>query len=133
MRSIMQEKQDHTCYLCMMLHSDFSAKQTQEHHVIFGTANRRLSEKYGLKVYLCLAHHEEGKEAVHKNATNALILKKNAQRAFEKRWPDLDFRKIFGKNFLDDADRQQASKKEESSEQGFQFLNINIGEIEWYL
>lgn len=99
MKSIMQDKQAHTCYLCMMLHSDFTEKQTQEHHVIFGTANRKLSEKYGLKVYLCLEHHETGREAVHRNAETALLVKKAAQRAFEKRWPDLDFRKIFGKNF----------------------------------
>ena len=131
MKSIMQDKQDHTCYLCMMLHSDFSTKQTQEHHVIFGTANRKLSEKYGLKVYLCMGHHEEGREAVHRNATNALILKKEAQKAFEKKWPELDFRKIFGKNFLDDADRQQASEKEVSGEAGFQFLDIDLGKIDW--
>lgn len=138
MKSIMQDKQERTCYLCMMLHSDFSVKQTQEHHVIFGTANRKLSEKYGLKVYLCLEHHEEGREAVHRNAVNALILKKEAQKAFEKRWPELDFRKIFGKNFLDaegaadnTAAGQQVSGQEESSEQGFRFLDINMGEIEW--
>ncbi|MCM1192912.1 MAG: hypothetical protein NC123_15610 [Butyrivibrio sp.] len=138
MRSIMQEKQDHTCYLCMMLHSDFSEKQTQEHHVIFGTANRRLSEKYGLKVYLCMAHHEEGREAVHRNAVNALILKKAAQKAFEKRWPELDFRQIFGKNFLGEEDipvvRQQASRpgkesgsgKEAGPAAGFRFLDTGL-------
>lgn len=134
MKSIMQEKQEHTCYLCMMLHSDFSRKQTQEHHVIFGTANRKLSEKYGLKVYLCHGHHEEGKEAVHKNAENALLVKKEAQKAFEKRWPNLDFRKIFGKNFLDESDRsarQQASEKGERDEPGFQLLDIDLGKIEW--
>lgn len=118
MKSIMQDKQAHTCYLCMMLHSDYSEKQTQEHHVFFGTANRRLSEKYGLKVYLCLEHHETGRDAVHRNAETALLVKQKGQRAFEKRWPDLDFIKIFGKNFLpvqeqiERADRQQASERE---------------------
>lgn len=54
MRSILHSKQDGTCYLCMLLHDDHGRKQTQEHHVFYGTANRRLSEKYGLKVYPAL-------------------------------------------------------------------------------
>lgn len=128
MKSIMQDKQDHTCYLCMMLLADFSIKQTQEHHVIFGTANRRLSEKYGLKVYLCLKHHEEGREAVHKNAANAFLVKKEAQKAFEKRWPELNFRKIFGKNFLEESDRQQSPEKEEGGEPGFKLLDMDLRE-----
>lgn len=133
MKSIMQDKQAHNCYLCMMLHSDFSEKQTQEHHVIFGTANRRLSEKYGLKVYLCLEHHEAGREAVHRNAQIALMVKKEAQRAFEKRWPGLDFRKIFGKNFLEDADRiesavrQQVSGRDKGVEPGFVYVGWDMG------
>lgn len=133
MKSIMQDKQAHTCYLCMMLHSDFTEKQTQEHHVIFGTANRKLSEKYGLKVYLCLEHHETGREAVHRNAETALLVKKAAQRAFEKRWPDLDFRKIFGKNFLGEADsidgaaRQQASGRDKNGELGFMCIGWDMG------
>ncbi|MCM1057908.1 MAG: hypothetical protein NC517_09910 [Firmicutes bacterium] len=141
MKSIMQEKQDHTCYLCMVLHSDFTAKRTQEHHVIFGTANRKMSEKYGLKVYLCLEHHENGREAVHRNAANALLIKKDAQRAFKERWPELDFRKIFGKNFLDAEDpaddtaiRQQVSgsgkgagpEKEAGPAAGFRFLDTGL-------
>lgn len=131
MKSIMQDKQDRTCYLCMMLRSDYSVKQTQEHHVIFGTANRKLSEKYGLKVYLCLEHHEEGKEAVHKNAKNALMVKKEAQKAFEKRWPELNFRQIFGKNYLDESDRQQEPKKKKENGPGFIFLDTDIGTIDW--
>lgn len=131
MKSIMQKKQDKTCYLCMMLHSDFSLKQTQEHHVIFGNANRRISERYGLKVYLCLEHHEDGREAVHKNAANALLVKKEAQKAFEKRWPELSFREIFGKNFLDESDRQQESDKEEGDKTGFRLLDIDLGNIDW--
>lgn len=133
MKSIMQDKQTNTCYLCMMLHSDYGIKQTQEHHVIFGTANRRLSEKYGLKVYLCLEHHETGREAVHRNAEISLLVKKEAQRAFEKRWPDLEFRKIFGKNFLEDADRidgaarQQDSERDKGVEPGFVYVGWDMG------
>lgn len=130
MKSIM-DKKDGTCYLCRMMHGDYTQKTVQEHHAIFGTANRKLSERYGLKVYLCLEHHEEGREAVHKNAENALLVKKEAQKAFEKRWPELNFREIFGKNFLEESDRQQDHEKEESNDLGFRILDIELGKIDW--
>ncbi len=108
MKSIMHEK-DGTCYLCMMLHSDFSVKQTQEHHAVYGMGRRKLSEKYGLKVYLCFLHHtaDGGPEAVHRNAEIDRAVKRKAQEAFMKRWPQLDFRKIFGKNYLEDTGKWQ--------------------------
>lgn len=126
MKSIMHDKDSGTCYLCMLLHNDHSAKRIrQEHHAIFGTANRRLSEKYGLKVYLCLDHHEEGKEAVHKNADMALLVKKEAQRAFEERWPELDFRAVFGWNYVDDAERKD--KQQAAGEiKGFRFIDDGL-------
>lgn len=110
-KSILHDKTAGTCYLCIKLHGDYSWKRTQEHHVIFGWANRKLSEKYGLKVYLCDAHHEHGKEAVHVNADIANDLKAEAQRAFQRKNLNLSFREIFGKNYIDDGDRQEAEKE----------------------
>lgn len=105
-RSIMQDKEAGQCYLCRLLHRDYSIKPVrQEHHVMGGTANRKLSEKYGLKVWLDPNHHLYGPEAVHKNAEVAEILHKEAQKAFEKAYPDLDFQKIFGKNYLTENER----------------------------
>lgn len=78
-------------------------KITEEHHAIFGTAGRKLSEKYGLKVYLCLAHHRIGKEAVHNNHKMARFVQANAQRAFEATFPDKDFMEIFGRNYKEDT------------------------------
>lgn len=44
-KSIMQDKEAGQCYLCCLLHKDYSIKTVrQEHHVIGGTANRKLSE-----------------------------------------------------------------------------------------
>lgn len=83
-----------------------------------------------MKVYLCLEHHEEGKEAVHKNAENALLVKKAAQKAFEKKWPELDFMKIFGKNYLDEEDRQQDEKKKDDGS-GFVLIDKGLGKIDW--
>lgn len=111
-KSIMQGKDTGTCYLCGLLHKDFSIKSVrQEHHVMGGTANRRLSEKYGLKVYLCLEHHLYGPEAVHKNAEVAERLHKEAQKVFEKTYPDLNFMEIFGKNYLTENEMVYARDK----------------------
>lgn len=97
--SIMQGK-DKTCYLCRKLHQDYSQKKIlHEHHVFGGTANRTLSEKYGLKVWLCVDHHLTGPDAVHRNADIMHLLRKDGQQAFETVYPELDFVKIFGKNY----------------------------------
>lgn len=99
MKSIMHAK-DGTCYLCMKLHQDFSVKPyVEEHHCIYGSARRKLSEKYGLKVYLCKEHHTTGCNAAHSNPEISEMLKVAAQNAFEKRYPDLDFLEVFGKNY----------------------------------
>ena len=99
MKSIMQKK-DGCCYLCQAIRGDYSRKHVEEHHAIMGTANRCLSEQYGLKVYLCIEHHTSGNDAVHKNKSMRRLLERDAQMAFERNYPDLSFREIFGKNFL---------------------------------
>lgn len=105
MRSVMQNKEAGQCYLCRLLDKDNSIKPIrQEHHVMGGTANRKLSEKYGLKVYLCPGHHLYGLKAVHSNAAVSELLHKEAQKAFMWIYPSLDFRKIFGKNYLTEYD-----------------------------
>lgn len=97
-KSIMQKK-DGSCYLCKLSGKDWQ-QYTEEHHVMFGTSDRRLSERYGLKVYLCPEHHRFGSDAVHMNKGNDLILRRAAQEAFIKTYPDKDWMEIFGKNYL---------------------------------
>ena len=100
-KSIMHDKSDGTCYLCMRLNGDHGRRTgLQEHHALPGTANRRLSEKYGLKVYLCLQHHTAGPEAVHTNAANRMLVAREAQRAFEKRGSHERWMEIFGRNYI---------------------------------
>lgn len=116
MKSIMQEKTGQ-CYLCMKLHDDYSVKQVQEHHVIFGQGKRKLSEKYGLKVYLCLYHHTAGPEAVHQNAELAGMLKARAQRRFKESFPDLDWMQIFQKNYdMEESGTEGTGKRQQASE-----------------
>lgn len=100
MKSIMHDRKDGTCYLCMKLRGDYSRKGVlQEHHAICGTANRRKSEEYGLKVYLCPQHHINGlgPEAVHGNDRIRRYVEVAAQAAFERSFPDRDFKEVFGK------------------------------------
>ncbi|MFG6334808.1 MAG: hypothetical protein K1W20_04955 [Lachnospiraceae bacterium] len=105
-KSIMQDKETGECYLCRLLHKDYSIKLIrEEHHVMGGVANRKLSEKYGLKVYLDIEHHRYGPEAVHRNAEVAKLLHREAQKAFERTYPGLNFREVFGKNYLTDSER----------------------------
>ena len=69
------------------------------HHVIYGTSNRKNSEKYGLKVWLCHRHHT-GDEGVHFNKDLDLMLKQTAQKEFEKTHTREEFMTIFGRNWL---------------------------------
>lgn len=103
MRSIMHDKEDHTCYLCMILHGDYMQRTgLEEHHVIGGNPGRKLSTKYGLLVYLCPEHHRTSKEAVHKNKEIRLMLQAAGQKAFERKYKNLDFMSVFGKNYIMD-------------------------------
>ena len=104
MKSILQAKKEGMCWLCMKLHGDYRRRTgLEEHHVIYGNGNRKLSEKYGLKIYLCHPHHndEASPESVHFNREIREMTCRFAQRAFNENYPELDFREIFGKNYLD--------------------------------
>lgn len=100
-KSIMHNKLDRTCYLCMRLRQDCDTRRDlQEHHVMSGTANRKLSERYGLKVYLCLEHHTAGPCAVHNNARMQHILQEDAQKIFERKYSHEKWMEVFGRNYL---------------------------------
>lgn len=120
MKSIMQNShRESSCYLCEKLYGIYNTQYTEEHHAIGGTANRKLSEKYGLKVRLCVHHHREGPEAVHNNIGNMRIIQKDAQIAFEEEYPDLSFRDIFGRNYLTEEDREALKPHKDKIRQGF--------------
>ena len=93
-KSILQMDK-HSCFLCG------SYNWIEEHHV-FGGANRKLSEKYGLKVYLCHWCHNEPPFGVHHHKDNRQALQCIAQAKAMRHygWTEDDFRRIFGKNYL---------------------------------
>lgn len=75
-----------------------STRNLEVHHVFFGNANRKLSDKYGLTVKLCPYCHR-GMNGVHNNHGFDLKLKEFGQECFEASHPRLSFLKIFGKNY----------------------------------
>lgn len=100
-KSIMHNKQDRTCYLCILLNGDYATHSSlQEHHVMPGTANRRLSERWGLKVYLCIQHHTAGNSAVHNNADIQHQLQRKAQEVFEAEYSHQQWMQVFGRNYI---------------------------------
>ncbi len=104
MKSILQKTKD-VCFLCG---EPAGADPLDKHHAFGGTGCRKLSEKYGLTVYL---HHHRchifGTDSVHQNKENDLRIKMAAQRKAMRvhGWTVETFIKIFGKNYLqEDSD-----------------------------
>lgn len=95
MKSIIQKNKDR-CYICGR---NGYNEPLDEHHVFAG-GNRKLSEKYGLKVYLC--HWTCHLNGVHKDGEMADKLKADVQKkAMEHyNWSMSDFIAIFGKNYI---------------------------------
>lgn len=92
MKSIIQEDTDY-CFWCGLY-------GTEIHHILYGTANRKLSDRYGLVVGLCYNHHR-GKQGVHNgNKELDMELKKIAQKRFTQVFPEDDFLAVFGRNYL---------------------------------
>lgn len=94
MRSIMEKSKAQECYIC-----GFNG-YLEVHHIFFGTANRKKSDKYGLKVHLCHAHHRDSKEGVHFNKELDKLLKTKGQQIFERIHSREKFMQEFGKNYL---------------------------------
>lgn len=90
-KSIIQDEK--MCYLCPRTYG------LEKHHIMAGLANRRLSEKYGLWVYLCQEHHTGKKGAQYEKDLNRL-LKRQAQRKFEAIYDHELWMAVFRKNYL---------------------------------
>ena len=94
-KSIMQTEKE--CYVCK------TTRWLEEHHVFEGIANRKLSEKYGLKIYLCNSHHNTPPDGIHFNPWLMDRIKQIGQKAFMEYYHKTkeEFREIFGKNYLE--------------------------------
>ena len=92
MKSVIRDSKE--CYVCQTTYN------LHDHHIFFGTANRKQSEKYGMKVWLCQEHHT-GSAGVHFNKPLDLHLKKLAQETFEGLYGDRnEFIRVFGESWI---------------------------------
>ena len=95
MESIIQKKK--RCYVCR-------SPYVEQHHVFYGTANRKLSDKYGLTVWLCHEHHT-GATGVHFNPKLDDKLKGIAEKRFCEEYP-YNFRRLFYGDGIEEIDEQ---------------------------
>lgn len=93
MKSVLQSEKE--CFVCK------TTQNLEEHHCLYGTSNRKMSEKYGLKVWLCHEHHT-GNTGVHFNKELDLQIKELAQAYYEEHiGSKQDFMRDFGRNYID--------------------------------
>lgn len=87
----MQEARE--CYFCGRTYG------LEKHHVFAGVANRRISEREGLWLYLCHEHHT-GTEGAQYDKEKNLMLKCDAQFAYEQTHTRAEWMALIGKNYL---------------------------------
>ena len=90
-QSIMQTNKE--CYLC--------GRKTnlEKHHVMAGTANRKLSEQYGVWCWLCHDCHT-GTEGAQYDKQKNWDLKRDAQIAFEELYGRKKWMEVFRKSYV---------------------------------
>lgn len=93
MNSIIQTEK--VCYVCR-------SPYVECHHIFKGTANRKLSDKYGLTVWLCPEHHR-GNTGVHFNRRLDDELKEIAEARFKEKYP-YNFKRIFYGDGIEEID-----------------------------
>lgn len=90
--SIIENDLAGVCYICGR-HGP-----TDVHHMMHGTANRRIADSEELTVHLCRECHD----LVHTGMVGYdEILKQEAQRAYEKYHSRAEWMRLFGKNYLE--------------------------------
>lgn len=90
MKSIIQYER--ACYIC-------GCACIEEHHICFGP-NRKVSEKLGLKVWLCPEHHR-GNQSPHQDKQIDLEFKRMAQSKFMETHSFGEWMNEIGRNYLD--------------------------------
>lgn len=93
MNSVLQSERE--CWVCG------TRSGLHIHHCMFGNPNRKHSDEYGYKVYLCANHHNMSSAGVHFNRELDLALKTISQKHFESHHGTREeFIRIFGRSYL---------------------------------
>lgn len=90
-KSILQDREE--CLFCG------TTLNLERHHVLFGTAMRRIADKLGLTVWLCAEHHR-GAYSPHQRRDVDLRLKRFAQSCYEDKHSHDDWMKVVWRNYL---------------------------------
>lgn len=98
MKSIIQNVKE--CFTCRVNYDVETTVGLHDHHIFEGSARRKNSEKYGLKIYLCGRHHNLSKYGIHYQKQLDLELKQLAQKKFEETHSREEFLKHFRRNYL---------------------------------
>lgn len=91
-KSIIQK--DRECYFCGRMTG------LEIHHVFGGVANRRISERYGLTVFLCAECHR-GTDGAQYDGEKNRKLKQEAQKAFQSIYGHKLWMMLIRKNYLE--------------------------------
>lgn len=84
------------CYIC-------GKRQCLEvHHIFFGVANRKKSDRDGMVVFLCNDCHRGTSSGVHHNKDADIHLKMIAQEIWQRHYNKTkeDFVAVYGKSYL---------------------------------
>ena len=92
-KSIVQKEQQ--CYFCGRV------TDLERHHIFAGVANRPISENYGLWVWLCHDCHT-GTNGAQYDPQKNMILKQEAQKAFQRFYGRRVWMQLIRKNYLGD-------------------------------
>lgn len=84
------------CFVC------HDTRTLHKHHIYGGIGRRSKSEELGCWVYLCPFHHNASDNGVHFNHELDLRLKQICQRLFEETHSRAEFRRYFGRSYLEE-------------------------------
>lgn len=91
MKSILQDNKQ--CFICG------TTANLECHHVVFGRGLRPVSDKLGLKLWLCSEHHR-GNYSPHMNRELDLRLRRFAQSCYEDKHSRAEWMRHIGRNYL---------------------------------
>ena len=99
-KSIIQT--DRSCFFCGRV------SELERHHILAGVANRKISEVYGLWVWLCHNCHT-GRNGAQYDPEKNKQLKQDAQLAFQRIYGRKLWMQLFRKNYLGDWGNENES------------------------
>lgn len=90
-KSILQDEK--ACFACG------TTLNLEKHHVLHGTAMRRIADKLGLTIWLCAEHHRGG-DSPHQRKDVDQRLKRFAQSCYEDKHTHEEWMAKVGRNYL---------------------------------